>query len=66
MMLILLQTEKAPQTAEKRFLKMTCKRFKRCSNYQLGRYECDHTGESCTEFVEKQQLGTIKEKRLAA
>jgi hypothetical protein len=45
---------------------MTCKGFKRCSNYQLGRYECDHTGERCTEFVEKQQLGTGKEKLYAA
>jgi hypothetical protein len=57
MMSILLQTKKERQTAEKRFLKMTCKSFKRCSNYQLGRYECDHAGENCTEFVEKQQLG---------
>jgi hypothetical protein len=44
---------------------MTCKNFKRCSNYQLGRYECDHTGESCTEFVEKQLLETRKEKSFA-
>jgi hypothetical protein len=65
-MTILLQTKKETQTPDKRFLKMTCKRFKRCSNYQLGRYECDHTGESCAEFVENQQPGTRKEKPFAA
>jgi hypothetical protein len=63
---ILLQTKKETHTAKKRFPKMTCKSFKRCSNYRLGRYECDHTGESCTEFVEKQELGTRKQKPLAA
>jgi hypothetical protein len=45
---------------------MTCKGFKCCPNYQLGRYECDHTGESCTEFIEKQHVEKIKEKPFAA
>jgi len=61
MMLIPPETRKETSTIKKRLLKMTCKGFKRCSNYQLGRYECDHTGEKCTEFVEKQQMVTRKE-----
>jgi hypothetical protein len=32
---------------------MTCKRFKRCVDFRLGRYECDHQGEGCTRFLKK-------------
>ena len=39
---------------------MTCRKFKRCSNYQLGRYECDHTGENCQNFAEKKPQGIDK------
>lgn len=32
---------------------MTCREFKRCVNYRVDCYECDHTGEDCKRFSEK-------------
>ncbi|MGA2524031.1 MAG: hypothetical protein ABSF65_07765 [Candidatus Bathyarchaeia archaeon] len=34
---------------------MTCKKFRRCTNFKLGRYTCDHAiTEGCIDFKEKQ------------
>jgi hypothetical protein len=30
---------------------MTCREFRRCSNYQLGNYECDHIGKPCQKGI---------------
>jgi hypothetical protein len=33
---------------------MTCKKFRRCINYELGRYTCDHAfADGCIDFKEK-------------
>jgi hypothetical protein len=29
---------------------MTCKEFRQCRHFQLGIYECDHTGKDCGKF----------------
>ena len=38
---------------------MTCKKFRRCAAYRLGKYECDHTSEACSDFVEKQTMSLV-------
>jgi hypothetical protein len=30
---------------------MTCREFKRCRNFQLGAYECDHIDKDCGKFL---------------
>jgi hypothetical protein len=30
---------------------MTCREFRRCNNFQIGTYECDHTGKNCQSGI---------------
>ena len=35
---------------------VTCRNFRRCIHYLLGGYDCDHNGEHCEHFIERQAV----------
>lgn len=42
-----------PRLMKYKVERVTCKRFRHCADFRLGRYECDHQGEGCIRFREK-------------
>ncbi len=42
-------------------LAVTCRNFRRCIHYVLGGYGCDHYGEHCDHFIEKQAVADLPE-----